>query len=175
MRPEEQQCLNNIRAVLAHYGIRGYEPMEVAPDRAYFYDGPWSVFPAESFHKWNRFAGGHGATAVRGVREFVPMYSMQVIWHSIGIVECDFDIFNPDYGVGLVVCHGFECLWHKLNRYRTDPFRIRAGLIGRGIGVDNARWVQNPAPVQGSTGEIGVKGKVGNQGSTDSYGERGSQ
>ncbi len=135
-----QQCYINIIQVLKHYNIPLYATLiaqqtdrimllpqadwvQEFNDRTSF--RPWSLF-IDDLHSGNGFG-----TAVKGWRENVGWYSMQVVQHKSGAFEFDIDICNPDYGLAPAIGHLIEVLWPG----KTDPYRVRKGLIGRGMNI----------------------------------------
>jgi hypothetical protein len=54
---------------------------------------------------------------------------MQIVEHSTGLVEVDFDLWNPAYGALPLIFHGIEVVWPG----KTDPFKVAKGLAKRGI------------------------------------------
>jgi hypothetical protein len=124
-RSPEMQCLANIRAVFAHYGMRQPELIEARQDRCFF---RWSAgFVAD-------YAAHHsGVTFTKG-RENVARCAMEITIHDKSI-EVDFDYWNPLYGAGLALLHGLECAVNYFASRKTNPYRIAAGLRKRGIDV----------------------------------------
>ncbi len=117
-------------------GIRFYRlpPMVVTaalPDRTFFRGTPEfteALQHLDYFSCWD-FNSLHGATAIRGWREAVATYSMQIVEHDSGLIEIDFDICNPAGGLFPLIGHGIEVLWPG----KTDPFKVAKGLAKRGI------------------------------------------
>jgi hypothetical protein len=130
------QCLANITAWLEWHGLPPLFTVAAMRDRAVFrYDQPFIdrmqlMATAGLMVRWDLGIRKHGLTARCGWRERVTRCSAQVIEHRDG-VEVDFDLFNPDMGAGPAIGHALECLWPG----KTDPFRVRRGLIGRGLTV----------------------------------------
>jgi len=99
-------------------------------------DGTIEPFDPEKhrFKRWD-YVKNHGVSAVGGWREYIGMYSMQIIRHEHGTLETDFDLFNPDFGLGPVICH----FWEVIIPGKTDSFRVLKGLRKRGLRVVDAR------------------------------------
>ena len=86
------------------------------------------------FKRWD-FVSNHGLSAIEGWREYEPMESMQIIRHDYGVLEVDFNRFNPDFGLALSFGHLFEIL----RPGKTDSFAVAKGLRKRGIPVPDVR------------------------------------
>jgi len=99
-------------------------------DRTFFLGTPefTDVLSALPFSSWD-FNEEHGTTAIRGWRENVWRCSMQIVEHSTGLIEIDFDLFNPDWGALPALLHGIECLWPG----KTDSIKVMKGLRKRGF------------------------------------------
>jgi len=56
------------------------------------------------------------------------MWAAQVIEHRHPnhglLIEIDFDRYNPHMGAAYEVGHLIECLWHRIRKQKTDPFRV---------------------------------------------------
>ncbi len=95
------------------------------------------------FNKWNLFLKEfHGENALWGVREVVPVASMQIVFHADDTVSIDYDYFNPDYGLIYALLHGFEALYYRITNTTTDPIAIGKKLAERGI-IPNPDLVEN--------------------------------
>jgi hypothetical protein len=135
-----ERCFLNVSAGLDYYGIGPkslalYEAARL-PDRVLFKPSPTTLWQfahsldamPEKFSTWE-YVQNHGVTAVRGWREEVPWCSMQIILHDTGIIEVDYDLCNPNYGVLPAAGHLIEVLWPG----KTNPWRIEKGLRKRGV------------------------------------------
>ena len=120
MNKKQEQCLENIRDVLRHNKFSELEVDHVEEDRVWF----------KSKEKI-----GHGPDVISSWREPVPWYSLQIIHHANGLIECDIDIANPTQGIAPALTHLCEICWPG----KTDPFRIMRGLRKRGIKVRDVR------------------------------------
>lgn len=129
-----EQCYVNIISVLQSYiEMPDLKVVAKLPDRVMLQYIAYPVSKlsySDKFRVW-WFPGNHGTTAVTSYRENVPMYSLQLIYHTGGIWEADIDIFNPDYGLAPAAGHLIEVLWPG----KTNPYRVRRGLLKRGIEV----------------------------------------
>lgn len=126
-----ERCLANIVIAIRHHGFPDLTPITTQCDRVVFahnkaFIDQINVSPA--FSSW-AFNSNHGTTAIRGWREEVALCSMQVIEHTAAI-EIDFDLYNPNYGIGPALLHGFLEVWWP---GKTDPQHVTKGLIKRGI------------------------------------------
>lgn len=131
------QCSANILAVLRWYKLPDVQVVAAQTDRIMAI-AP-QVFAEELGHRqafdtW-RFNRNHGTTATTGWRENVATCSLQIVEHSTGMLEIDIDYFNPNFGAGVALWHGFEIVANKLWKRKTDPFKIKARLLKRGIEV----------------------------------------
>lgn len=127
------QALYNAIAGGLVYDIPQTEIVALECDRTWFRGFITGLEEGKPFTRWD-FNPSHGETAIRGWRENVGMWSMQVVQHSTGVYEVDFDMFNPDWGVLPLIGHGIECLWPG----KTDPFKVAKGLRKRGWKVLSA-------------------------------------
>ena len=133
---KQRQCLANLEAWIVALGLPALVPLAVLEDRVIFrYSDPFveAIAARSDFSRWDAVTG-HGATAHRGWRERRATCSAQVIEHTGGPIEIDFDLFNPDYGAAPALGHLLECL----RPGKTDPFRIQRALAKRGIPKDAA-------------------------------------
>ena len=121
--------LNAIAEGFRHLGFE--DDMKLNRAEWIIYDALYA-YCQEMIRRGNR---SHGTTAVRGWRERVARFSMQIVEHNHGILEADFDLWNPNHGILPAAGHLVECLWPG----KTDPFRILRGLRGRGIEVRDVR------------------------------------
>jgi hypothetical protein len=134
-----RQCAVNCTSVLRHYRLPVPCIVATLCDRTLFertrqFLGAFEPLVPGSFESW-AFNRNHGTSAIRGWRERVARYSMQIVEHGHGILEADFDLWNPNHGILPTAGHLAECLWPG----KTDPFRILRGLRGRGIKVRDVR------------------------------------
>ncbi len=133
-----RQCMLNTGAVMNYYSLPHLSVMATLPDRTFWYLEESSfierLMRIPEFHFWP-FNRNHGTSAMRGWREAVPMYSMQIIQHDGNFIETDIDICNPDFGVLPAAGHMIEVTWPG----KTDQFRVMRGLRKRGIDVADAR------------------------------------
>lgn len=131
------QTFNNVQAGLGYHGLLGIglDVVATQTDRVLLRKAGIEAKLAGSpqFDEW-KFNQNHGATAYRGFRERVAWCSMQLVLHETGVVEIDFDLCNPDFGVLPAIGHLIEILWPG----KTDPFRVRKGLLKRGMNVELA-------------------------------------
>lgn len=133
---EIAQCLANITAWIDWRTLPVLFAVVTQRDRAIFqYYQPFleqldHQAVTGEFARWDIGIREHGLTARYGWRERVARCSAQVIVHRAAI-EIDFDLFNPDFGAGPALGHALECLWPG----KTDPFRVRKGLLKRGMEV----------------------------------------
>jgi hypothetical protein len=129
-------CKSNCDAILRHYKLPHLHAVATLYDRTMYLELPDFMKALEKlvpdwFSRWD-FVHNHGTTALRGWRENVPMYSLQIIQHDTHILEMDFDIFNPNYGVLPAAGHLLEIMWPG----KTDPYKILHGLERRGVGKE---------------------------------------
>ena len=146
------QTLENIRAALAWHGLE--TPKAVLTTQA---DRVTSLMPetfaesipAEAFRLWP-FSGNHGTTALRSWRECCGMYALHLVEHRHHVWEFDIDYVNPSpqEGLAFTIGHFFEVTWNRLARRKTDPFKVRRGLIKRGIQVPLVLVMLWAMPVQ---------------------------
>jgi hypothetical protein len=81
---------------------------------------------------WNAGIKGHQPwgveSALVGWRERRGRWAAQVIehWHPDHglLIEIDFDRYNPRPGAYYEIGHAIECLWHRVTKSKTDPFRV---------------------------------------------------
>jgi len=133
---DNAQCLANITAWLDWHRLPALTPVTVQRDRVVY--EPCQEFLDQiqyqagegGFARWDMGMKEHGLTALYSLRECVARCSAQVVVHRAAI-EIDFDLFNPDFGVAPAIGHAIECLWPG----KTDPRRVRRGLIARGLTV----------------------------------------
>lgn len=90
------------------------------------------------FLPWNHAIRAHGVTARRGWRENVMRYSCQIIEHH-DQVECDFDYWNPGYGMAPIIGHLIEWLHNRQSGKKTDSFKVARGLRKRGLFVPDVQ------------------------------------
>ena len=141
-----RQCYLNCIAVFKYYGLPVTYAIAMQSDRTMFeyklafMEHMQKLVPGK-FETWP-FNRNHGTTAKRGWRERVAMYSMQIVEHEYGVLEVDFDVFNPNHGVAPMFCHLGEVLRHRLFRRKTNPFIIAKCLRKRGIEASDAIWEQ---------------------------------
>lgn len=136
---EIAQAKANFLAVLQHYGLMPVEVLTAQRDRITV-DGLSveqmdALVRVGSFRQW-AFNRNHGTTAVAGWRENCLDCSMQIVRHVTGIFEIDIDLYNPDYGAGVALCHLIKEVWR---RGKTDPFAVLKGLRKRGLNVPDLR------------------------------------
>lgn len=134
-----KQCEVNCRALFAHYRLPETPTIATLSDRTMFFTTDlfrekFAALVPGQFETWD-FVRNHGTTAIRGWRERVARFSMQIVGHSQSLIEVDFDLFNPNYGAALAVGHLIEVIW----RGKTDSFRVMRGLRHRGIEVNDVR------------------------------------
>jgi len=124
------QARYNAEAVMEFYGLPPLVSVCDCADRSFFLKRPGflEALSGLPFASWN-FLQAHGTSAVRGWRENEWRCSMQIVEHCTGLLEVDFDLWNPDQGLLPAFCHGVECLWPG----KTDSLKVRNGLIRRGI------------------------------------------
>lgn len=129
------QSLANVTAGLRYYRLPVPQVMATLKDRVIFerHEGLIQGIGELTGHfDTDEFIERHGTTAIRSWRESVAMYSMQIVEH-VHCLEIDFDVCNPNYGLAPAIGHLFEVLWPG----RTDPQRIKRGLIKRGVIQEN--------------------------------------
>lgn len=132
------QCNANVEAIFLHYGLPVPPVAEQKTDRTVF---DWKTGLVTRMgqlvpkHFSVHLPWGHGKTAVKGWREEVARFSMQLVMHSDRRFEADVDLYNPGYGAGLALCHLSECIWPG----KTDPLKVLKGLRARGIDVSDVR------------------------------------
>jgi hypothetical protein len=151
-----QQCLINVHAILAHYGLPKPILLGTLSDRILldrsriFLQALEELVPAK-FETWDfveshrlqdlkdgvpvGIIAPHGVTAIRGWRERVPYCSLQVVEHKTAVLELDVDRWNPNFGAGPALLHLFECL----HPGKTSPWTILRGLQHRGLSVMDIR------------------------------------
>ena len=100
----------------------------------------------DSIHRF----GTHGhrvrrATAESDYRETRVYCSAQIVLHTTGVVEMDFDWFNPNEGLAGALPHLLEFTWYRLPLLighpvnKTNPFRVCRELQKIGIPVVDVR------------------------------------
>ncbi len=130
----------NFRAVLGKMGLPNDLELKASyPDRCFFAREECFIEQLEKnpqFERWDLVANhidvtarlkARGETAIRGWRQKVARYSMQIVEHRTEVIEIDIDLWNPDYGLLPLICHGIE-VWRGK---QTDPFAVRKGLAKR--------------------------------------------
>lgn len=138
-----KQCETNCLALFVHYDLPRLQTVVTLADRTLFsatqefLEALFGIVP-QRFEIW-RFNRNHGTTAIRGWRERVARWSMQLIEHEGLILEADFDSMNPNFGLAPLIGHAGEVLSHKLTGRKTDSFTIMAALRRRGIDVSDVR------------------------------------
>jgi hypothetical protein len=129
----EERCEGNIRYLFRKYNLEQLKLIKSERDRCSFEysDKFWQqmkvLWNLKQFNIWNHFTKEHGRDVSCGFREFVPRFSLQVLFHNMESIECDIDLYNPDYGLLYLVAHGIECAWLG----KTDPFKVYNGLMLR--------------------------------------------
>lgn len=140
MKSASEQMRVNLEAVLFRYhGLPRLRPISRFQGRVRWRatESFVAMIAADpKFRPWNAVAN-HGPTAVRGWREDVPRWSVQVIQHGeFGKddveIEADIDRANPDYGLAFLVLHGIQDV---LGLGRPDAFQVARALQKRGIAV----------------------------------------
>jgi hypothetical protein len=132
------QCCANIEALFLHYGLPIPPVIKQKTDRTIFRYRLGIISRMNQLvpkHFAVYMPWTHGRTAVKGWREEVARFSLQLVVHNDGRFEADVDLYNPGYGAGPAFCHLWECLWPG----RTDPFKVLDGLRSRGIDVADVR------------------------------------
>lgn len=153
------QMRANAEALFRHYGIFVPRVVLTFVDRTVFVeselfmldflpmaqkelpDGSLEPFDKaiHRFKHWTHGIDDHKFTdqvsAIEGWHEYTPTNSIQIIRHDWGVIECDIDRFNPDFGLAPLIGHGIECLWPG----KTDSFKVARGLRKRGIPVTDVR------------------------------------
>jgi len=134
------QCRANITALLNYYNLAPFDVLAAQTDRIMIRRDEALVATIDTLVARGRFKdttptdkllGLHGTTAVRFSRENCPTCSMQITEHPEAL-ECDIDLYNPTWGdVRAALGHTLEVLWPG----KTDPFRIRRGLVKRGFDI----------------------------------------
>lgn len=142
------QCRANVEAWIEYYGFPRLKVNATLKDRVicdYSKEFVDAMDRSAMFSGWKWFVRRlHGPTAVWSRRDQNAMYAMQVTAHEkldsqwqllrdpvLSELEIDFDLFNPDRGAFPAIGHLAESLWPG----KTDPYRIRAGLVRRGIEI----------------------------------------
>lgn len=138
-----RQCEENCRSLFDFYGLARIKTVATLADRTLFYATPSFLVgldyltEMQEFERWD-FVKNHGVTAFKGWRESRATCSMQIVLHTDLIIECDFDHFNPDYGLAPAIGHAVEYLWPG----KTDPFAIMKRLRKRGVPVADVRKME---------------------------------
>lgn len=131
-----RQTRANILAVLAHHRFPPITVLTAQSDRltATVPEGFRAALRRAPFKAWP-FVDGHGTTALVSWRECCPRYSLQVIEHRGDLWEFDIDYWNPHPGEGLAftIGHAAEVVLNWIRRRKSDPFKVRKGLLKRGI------------------------------------------
>jgi hypothetical protein len=132
----EWRCYANISAWARWAGIELSNAVEKRPDRCYF-EPSWTMKASVQamvdrgeLHPANY--KNHGKTAIAGWREDRMRCAAQVVEHSDGRIEIDFDYWNPRDVIG-IAGHLWEVAVNKLGNRKTDPVKISAELRKRGI------------------------------------------
>jgi len=145
---ETRQARENIEAVLRHYEFPPLETAARFEDRCFWrMTAEWRARLTElaldgKFRRWPRsLTKNHGVAAQSSWRENVMRHALQIVIHGVLnpetdiLVECDIDGWNPNHGAGPALVHWLaEVVPHKFGK-RADPYKIRAGLRGRGVEV----------------------------------------
>lgn len=134
-----RQCAVNCTSVLRHYRLPLPLIVATLSDRTMFertrqFLDAFDPLVPDAFETWP-FNKNHGTTALRGWRERVARFSMQIVEHDYGILEVDFDLCNPNFGVAPAIGHLVEIMTPG----KTDPFRVMRGLRKRGIAIIDVR------------------------------------
>lgn len=137
--PYIAQMTANARAMFKYYGLPDLDLTYALIDKTFFFRRPEFVqkldkLVPKDFETW-AFNRNHGVTAVQGWRERRMCYSAQIIEHSWGGIEVDFDYFNPNYGILPVLGHLLECLTPG----KTNSFKVAKNLRKRGIKTPDVR------------------------------------
>lgn len=106
----------------------------------------------DSIHRFN--AEGQRVNRVTGesnYRETRIYCSAQIVLHSTGVVEMDFDWFNPNEGLAGALPHLIEFSWYRIpilfghHISKTNPFRVCRELQKIGIPVVDVRLAARAA------------------------------
>jgi hypothetical protein len=131
----------NCEALFRHYKL---EPIPKVllhlVDRTIFVeDSEWMekllTLVPHHFEAWP-FNRNHGLTAVRGWRERRAKCSMQLVLHSYGAIEADFDLYNPNHGILPALGHLFL---EVCKPGKTNSFGVMKKLRKRGVAVKDVR------------------------------------
>ena len=130
------QCRANIQALLAHHGLPQITTEEQEVDRIKGTAPPGFTYLLDSHANFRPFnAVKNHPGGIRGWREDTPRFSMQIILYPLERFGADVDIWNPDYGAGPALLHGFEMLWNRAWGRKTDAFKVTEALRKRGVAV----------------------------------------
>lgn len=134
-----KQCHANVETVLAHHKLIPGILLAIMTDRVLYrrvkpFMRRLEQLVPEHFEKWP-FNRNHGLTAIDGWRERTAKCSMQIVEHDHGVLEVDFDLYNPNHGLLPAIGHLFE-VWTP---GKTDPFKVARGLRKRGLDVPDMR------------------------------------
>ena len=145
----EDVFAGNFTAWVKFYSAPEYETFQLLPDRVIFlHSQEWEDWLDLNCPEWNFSIKKHRpfememVTAVRGWREKVILCSAQFILHEFPehkFFEVDFDIFNPERGIGPAILHLGEYIRYRLpqvvgqNKHQTNPRLVRARLRKRGM------------------------------------------
>lgn len=133
----------NVEAVLTHHGllpdltlVATFKTRCLYRPTVKFWVNLGKLLTTGKFIHW-QFYGEHGITAVNSWREAVPRCSLQLVQHGnrsgeTTLVEADVDWANPGFGAYHAFRHLFRGTW-----FEPDPFKVRAGLLRRGVQVPN--------------------------------------
>lgn len=138
-----RQCQANVEAWLTHYDCPPAAVTEARIDRCLLeHSAPFVEHIEAKLDPWriaiedHKPKGGETVSARRGWREPVATYSAQLIEHELAgdrFVEIDFDPHNPNWGVALVIAHGFDWVKERITGTRVNPFKVRKALDKRGV------------------------------------------
>jgi len=125
------------------YNCPPCEILEVREDRILF-RGVWGPWLNRHCEPWNAMISEHEPygrkTAVVGWRDRYPFCSAQFILHQdpkLGsYYEMDFDLGNPNGGLLPLIRHGFEYLWYRIRKSKTNPYQVARLLRRRGLEVE---------------------------------------
>jgi len=138
------QFLKNFEAWrVFNFAPRVWHTFYLRDDRLMF-QGNWEQWLDDHCDPWNVGISKHQPfgrqTAVRGWHEPVPYCSAQFILHDDpehgNCFETDVDMFNAAGGLGSMFLHGIEYAHHRINKCKTDPYRVRKILRRRGINAE---------------------------------------
>lgn len=132
MTPEER-CAQNFKDWWLHHHVAAPPPVNLTQARIWYQGNPVFfahirtlildrvLLPAP--------AKNHGVDVMEAYRENVGSGSLQLVIHKGGLIECDFDLWNPWDVVNIFRHLVFEV---ALGR-PTDPFRVAKMLEKRGV------------------------------------------